>query len=323
MDRGAVQTATGPVEPERLGRVLMHEHLVVLDAERDENYPWLGEAWDEERGRAHIVAQLEALRAEGFDTMVDVTVVPMGRQLSRVRDVSERSGIRVVVATGLYFFDTLPGPYAGLPREDGKDPIEEMLVRDIVEGAPGTGIRSGVIKCAVDSQGLTPDVDMVLRASARAHRRTGVPITTHTNVAAETGLDQQRVFREEEVDPGSVVIGHCDDSTDLDYLERLIEGGTYLGMDRLGTNLDPPRAERIATIAALCERGYADRLVLSHDYPAFHNWGPSTGGLVPDTYMPVPREVLPALAERGVSPAQIEQMLVGNPRRILEPREPY
>jgi phosphotriesterase-related protein len=74
----AVQTATGPVEPEGLGRVLMHEHLVVLDAERDENYPWLGEPWDEERGSAHIVAELEALRAEGFDTIVDVTVVPMG-----------------------------------------------------------------------------------------------------------------------------------------------------------------------------------------------------------------------------------------------------
>jgi phosphotriesterase-related protein len=196
-------------------------------------------------------------------------------------------------------------------------------VRDIREGAPGTGIRSGIIKCAVDRPGLTPEVDMVLRASARAHRRTGVPITTHTNAGARTGLDQQRVFREEGVDPSKVVVGHCDDSTDLDYLERLIEGGSYLGMDRLGTNMDPPRAERIATIAILCERGYADRLVLSHDYPAFHNWGPSTGGLVPDTYMPVPREVLPALAERGVSPDQIEQMLVLNPRRVLEPCEPY
>ena len=319
----AVQTATGAVEPEDLGRVLMHEHLVVLDAERDENYPWLGEPWDETRGNAHIVGELEALRAEGFDTIVDVTVVPMGRRLSRVRELSERSGVRVVVATGLYFFDTLPGPYAGLQRPDGRDPIEELLVRDIREGAPGTGIRSGIIKCAVDRPGLTPDVDMVLRASARAHRRTGVPITTHTNAGARTGLDQQRVFREEGVEPSRVVVGHCDDSTDLDYLERLIEGGSYLGMDRLGTNMDPPRAERIATIAILCERGYADRLVLSHDYPAFHNWGPSTGGLVPDTYMPVPREVLPALAERGVSPDQIEQMLVLNPRRVLEPCEPY
>jgi phosphotriesterase-related protein len=301
----------------------MHEHLVVLDAERDENYPWLGEPWDEKRGSAHIVAELEALRAEGFDTIVDVTVVPMGRRLSRVRELSERSGVRVVVATGLYFFDTLPGPYAGLQRSEGRDPIEELLVRDIREGAPGTGIRSGIIKCAVDRPGLTPDVEMVLRASARAHRRTGVPITTHTNAGARTGLDQRRVFQEEGVEPSKVVVGHCDDSTDLDYLERLIEGGSYLGMDRLGTNMDPPRAERIATIAILCERGYADRLVLSHDYPAFHNWGPSTGGLVPDTYMPVPREVLPALAERGVPPDQIEQMLVLNPRRVLEPCEPY
>jgi phosphotriesterase-related protein len=319
----AVQTATGPVRPDALGRVLMHEHLVVLDVERDENYPWLGEPWDEERGRAHIVAELEALKTEGFETIVDVTVVPMGRQLRRVRDVSERSGVQIVVATGLYFFDSLPGPYAGLPPVNGADAIQAMLVHDIFEGAQDAGIRAGVIKCAVDRQGVTPDVDLVLRASARAHRRTGVPITTHTNAGAKTGLEQQRVFREEGVDPGRVVIGHCDDSTDLGYLERLIEGGSYLGMDRLGTNFEPPRAERIATIAALCERGYADRLVLAHDYPAFHNWGPTTGGLVPETFMPVPREVLPALAEHGVPPAQIEQMLVANPRRILEPCEPY
>ena len=319
----AVQTATGPVEPDRLGRVLMHEHLVVLDAERNENHPWLGEPWEEESGRAHIVAELEALAAAGFDTMVDVTVAPMGRDPRRVRDLSERSGVNVIVATGLYFFDTLPGPYAGLSRPDGRDPIEEMLVRDILEGTAGTGIRCGIIKCASDQPGLTPDVDIVLRATARAHRRTGVPITTHTHAGAGSGLDQQRVFREEGVDLSSVVVGHCDDSTDLGYLERLIEGGTYLGMDRLGTNFHPPRTERIATIATLCERGYADRLVLSHDYPAFHNWGPSSGGLVPDTYMPVPREVLPALAERGVSPSQIKQMLVLNPRLILEPRDPY
>lgn len=110
----------------------------------------------------------------------------------------------------------------------------------------GTGIRAGILKCATDEPGVTPDVERVLRAVARAHLRTGVPISTHTHAPTRHGLDQQRIFREEGVNLGRVVIGHCDETTDLAYLEPL------------------------DTLAELCRRGYAGRIVLSHDRQSRH-----------------------------------------------------
>jgi phosphotriesterase-related protein len=248
----------------------------------------------------------------------------MGRSLPRIRAISGRAGVNVVVATGLYFFDTIPGPYASLrPGAGGEDPLTAMFVADIEDGSAATGIRSGIIKCAVDRQGLTPDVERVLRASARAHRRTGVPITTHTAAKSRTGLEQQRVFGEEGVDLSRVIIGHCDDTTDLEYHERLIDNGSYVGMDRLALDADPPLADRLATVATLCERGYADRIVLSHDTAAFNNWGTTAEAMLPDTYLGIARRVLPGLLEHGVTPAQIDAMLIANPRRIFERQGAY
>lgn len=317
-----VETATGPIETTELGAVLMHEHVVVLDTERDDNYPELGPRWDEERASGHAIEQLRAAKAAGYDTLVDATVVPMGRYLPRIRDLSERSGLNIVVATGMYVLDVLPGSFMRPALDGGADLFTDLFVRDIEVGTADTGIRSGIIKVASDRQGLTNDVELILRAAARAHRRTGVPITTHTHAPARSGLDQQRVFADEGVDLGRVIIGHCDDTTDLDYLERLIDAGSWIGFDRLELDANPSRADRIATLAALCERGYADRVVLSHDNVAFNNWG-AAGPYLPDVYLRIPNVVVPALLEQGVSQEAIDRMLVDNPRRIFEAQSAY
>src|SRR5215467_553844 len=119
----------------------------------------------------------------------------------------------------------------------------EMFVRDIREGIADTGIKAGILKCATDEPGVTKDVERILRATAQAHRRTGVPISTHTHAQRRVGLDQQRIFREEGVDLSRVDIGHSGDTTDLDYLEKLIAAGSYIGMDRFGIDTILPFAE--------------------------------------------------------------------------------
>lgn len=106
------------------------------------------------------------------------------------------------------------------------DFLVSLFAHDIEEGIEGTTIRTGILKCATDEPGVTPDVERVLRAVARAHLRTGVPISTHTHAPSRRGLDQQLIFRQEGVDLSRVVIGHCNESTDLGYLERLIDAGT-------------------------------------------------------------------------------------------------
>jgi phosphotriesterase-related protein len=198
-----------------------------------------------------------------------------------------------------------------------------LFVRDLTEGIAGTGIKAAVIKCATDRPGITPGVERVLRACAQAHLATGAPITTHTHAASKRGLEQQRIFAEEGVDLGCVVIGHCGDTDDLGYLEEVIANGSILGMDRFGIDGYLPTPERVKVVAELCRRGYADRMVLSHDASCYLDWIP---GEVPPSTMPnwnylhISRDVVPALREAGVTDGMIDTMLIDTPRLYFERR---
>jgi phosphotriesterase-related protein len=320
-----VQTARGPRDVAELGRVLMHEHLVMLNPEIQLNYPGRVKAWDEQTKIDEAVRTLDELKAGGIDTIVDVTVVPMGRNLQRIRTIAERTNLNIIVATGLYTFGELPPPFERYGMARDPDPLIDLFAQDILQGTADTGIRAAIIKCATDAAGVTPGCERVLRACAKAHRRTGAPITTHTHAASRGGLDQLRIFDDEGVDPSRVIVGHSGDTTDIAYLEALIAQGAYIGMDRFGLDTLLRFEERVATVAALCERGYADRMVLSHD-KSFHNdWAPDEllAQLPNRTYLHITNDVIPALKARGVTPEQIDQMLIQNPRTIFENDQPY
>jgi phosphotriesterase-related protein len=315
-----VQTMRGPVDVNRLGRVLMHEHVFILSTEIQQNYP---EDWgDETQRQDDAVNRLNELKRAGIDTILDPTALGLGRYIPRIKQVADRIDLNIIVATGLYTFDVLPH-YFGMREEDV---MTGMFVRDIVDGIADTGVRAGVIKCATDEPGVTPAVEQVLRCCARAHRQTGVPITTHTHAATRRGLEQQRIFKEEGVDLSRVVIGHCGDTEDIGYLEELIANGSYIGMDRFGIDMLLSTEARVNTVAELCKRGYADRMVLSHDAACYLDWIP--GELPPPTmrhwnYLHISKDVLPMLLEKGVTEAQIETMLVDNPRRYFEQQGAY
>ena len=157
----------------------------------------------------------------------------------------------------MYFHFRGPGTVLG-----GPEPMVDLFVREIRQGIGDTGVRAGILKCASDRPGITPGVERVLRAVARAHRETGVPITTHTPTPPEPwGLEQQRVFREEGVDLSRVVIGHSGGTVNTDYHLSLIDNGSYLGFDHFGLP-GITLEERVDAVGRLCERGYAERIVL-------------------------------------------------------------
>jgi phosphotriesterase-related protein len=204
--------------------------------------------------------------------------------------------------------------------------MTEMFVKDIEEGIADTGVKAAILKCATDYQGLTPGVERVLRAVAQAHRQTGVPISTHTHARTKRGLEQQRIFEEEGVDLSRVIIGHSGDTTDLDYLEELTSRGSYLGMDRFGIDSLLPFEDRVTTVARMCERGQADKMVLSQDAACFSDWFPeeTVGAMLPNWhYLHIHNDVIPALKQRGVTDQQITTMLVDNPRKIFERQGSY
>lgn len=327
MSRMKMESARGPMDTSRLGVTLMHEHVFVLDAEVFHNYP---EEWgDEEKRVADAIARLNELKSRGVDSIVDLTVMGLGRYIPRIKKIAGETELNIVVATGIYTYNELPTyfHYRG-PNTifGGPEILAEMFVRDIERGIADTGVKAGILKCATDYLGLTKDVERILRATAQAHRQTGVPISTHTYAKKKVGLDQQRVFREEGVDLTRVVIGHSGDTTDLEYLEELMANGSYIGMDRFGIDTILPFAERVATVAELCARGHAKQMVLSHDAACFNHWLPErpiAAALPRWNYLHIHKDVIPALKQRGVTDEHIRIMMVDNPRAIFEKQSVY
>ena len=318
----AVPTVRGPVPVTELGRVFAHEHVFVLNEEIRQNY---GTGWDEEQQVAAAAAKLSALHRRGVATIADPTVVGIGRNIPRIQRVAARTGLNIIVATGLYTYNDLPlyfryrAPDSGA---GGLDPMTEMFAADITAGIAGTGVRAAFLKCCIDEEGLTAGVERVMRAVARAHVITGAPVMVHTHAASQSGLEALRVLTEEGADPSRVIMAHCGDTDDLDYLTRLADAGCLLGMDRFGLDVLLPRERRVATVAALAARGYAARMVLSHDASCHIDWFPAglTAVFAPDWHLEhLLDDVLPALRDRGVSDEQIDTMLVANPRRYFTP----
>ncbi|MHC1562262.1 phosphotriesterase family protein [Actinomycetospora sp. C-140] len=321
----SVETVRGPVDVGDLGTTLMHEHVFVLTPDMMQNYG--DEYWDEEVRVADAIDKLRRLRDLGVTTIVDPTVVGLGRYIPRVARINAEVDLNIVVATGLYTFDEIPhylhyrGPGTLL---GGDEPMVEMFIKDIREGIGGTGIKAAFLKGVVEERGLTPDQRRVQLAIAETHTETGVPITVHTNSAHQTGRLALDLYDEVGVDLMKVVVGHAGDTNDLDYLREIMDRGATIGCDRFGLDLFNPTEQRVATIAALCAQGYADRIVLAHDaacYMDFFSGEASQAALAQAApnwhYEHIHHDVLPALREQGVTEDQLTTMLVDNPRRYF------
>jgi phosphotriesterase-related protein len=307
----------GPIDTAHLGFTLMHEHVLVANWAMRQNFP---DYVDTAQRIAEATEEARAAGTRGVRTIVDLTAINLGRDVQVIRDVARASGVQFIAATGFYWTEE---PWM---ESWDADTLAGYLIRDLTEGMQGTTIKAGIIKCATDRLGVTELNRKLLQVAARAHRRTGAPISTHTSVAHETGLAQQEVFEAEGVDLTRVVIGHCGDSEDLDYLERILRRGSTIGMDRFGIEALLSTAARVATIAALVKRGWAGQMVLSHDACCYIDWFPMEvlRAAVPNwNFRHIPDDVIPALRAQGVSEADIGAMTVGNPRRIFERQGAY
>ena len=313
----AVETVNGPIDVEQLGRTLIHEHFRAADEATRFQFPHL---YDEEAEWEAAIADANAVKGHGITTVVEPSALFLTRDAAFSKRVADESGLQIVLATGIYTYDHLPQVLANR----NEDQLADIFVHEIENGIQETGIKAAFIKCAADEPGLTPNVEKVHRAAARASNRTGRPIMAHSRPASGTGPEQMRVFAEEGVDPTKVQVAHTGDSDDLDYIERLLETGCYIGLDRWGIDIYLPTEPRHQTTIALLERGYADRMFIAQDFCSTLDWFPREiqeylkANEVPDWSMTfLFDEVIPELRERGMTEEQLDQMMVENPKRWL------
>jgi phosphotriesterase-related protein len=312
-----VESVTGPIDLEELGMTLIHEHFRFRDEGAAFQWPHLYDAQDE---LDKALADARGVMSHGVKTVVDPNAMTGSRDARFSKRVADETGIQTILATGVYTYEHLPMVF--LNRDE--DAMADIFVHDIEQGIQGTEIKAAFIKTACDEPGMVPNVEKLHRAAARASNRTGVSIMAHSRPASGTGPEQVRVFEEEGVDLNKVQIAHTGDTDDLDYIEKLLGKGVWIGMDRYGLDLFLPTEKRNATVLALLERGYADRMFLSQDYCSTIDWFPPEvrealkATEVPEWSMTMLFEsVIPHLKENGMTDEQLETMMVENPKRWL------
>ena len=304
-----VNGVLGPIEAEDLGFTLMHEHILIANWSMRQSFAdWV----DLEAHAEFASGEVKSAQERGVGSIVDLTPINLGRDVHVMREVAERAQAQIIAATGFYYYHE--------PWQSGweVDRLVEFLLRDIEVGIQGTDSKAGIIKAATADEGVTPENKKTLQIAARLQRASGVPISTHTTPANRSGLAQQDVFEAEGVDLGRVVIGHCGDTDDLDYLEEILRRGSYIGMDRFGLDMLLPMKKRIITVSKLCERGWAERMVLSHDACCHIDFFPPGTPMPPQwNFRHICDDVIPALRKEGVSEEHLRAMTVDNPRRVL------
>jgi phosphotriesterase-related protein len=308
---GEIQTVRGRVTAESVGVTLPHEHTrcVLWHIQNRWDY------WQLTGEEDLIVAELARFAGAGGTCLVDVTLDAIGRDPARLERLAEASDLHLVMGCGWYRQAYYP-PEARIGQR-AVDDLADELVAEFRDGVRGTGVHPGIIgEIGTDKPWLTGEEERVHRAAARAARRTGMAVTTHA-VMSEVGLAQLRVFEEEGLDPGRVVIGHADSYPDAAYHRAIIERGANLEFDFLGMAFTPverhgePRLVRL--LLALLEAGHADRILLSQDVchdsqmAAYEGHG--------DTYLA--ETFLPRLRAVGVDDTIIRTMTIENPRSIL------
>ena len=317
---GLIRTVLGDVSPEPWGITNAHAHLV---GGADTSKP----PFDTTDASELIMTLDDSLpelqdfgRAGGF-CLVDLTPAGMGRDPAALVRASEEAGMHIVMGAGIYHEAHHPESIATL----GDTEIAEILVREITEGADGTGVRAGIIGEQGTFTGpMTVREKVVFRASAMAAIETGVAVTTHTHLGLNA-LDQIDVLVSQGLSPDRIVIGHLDDGEpDLDLIREIIAQGAWAQFDDIGYEYYTERLKiqmttdvvRARKLRQLAEEGLAGRVILASDFGMQRHLRANGGpGLV------VLAEGFRRTAlEVGVPEEVLDQCMITNPATVLTMR---
>lgn len=319
-DVRTVQTVTGRVLPEALGRTLIHEHVLVgfpgweLDA--------LAPRFDRAEAMARAIDQMQQLRDLGVGTFVDPCPMDLGRDVEFLAELSQKSGLQIVCTTGAYFeAEGITHTFRHLPVEE----ITAIYIKEISEGVGDTGIRAGAVKIATGAQRISDYERKLVQAGARAARETGVSLISHTQEGS-CGHEQIDLVTGEGVSAERLVVGHSDGIDDHEYHRTLAERGAFVGFDRFGITIILPDEVRVKNVLKLAKAGHTRNILLSHDSIVcwqgrpvpFANRYEDVLAMLPD-WRPtsVLTNIVPQLRAGGLSEADITTILVDNPRRLF------
>ncbi|MBN8875846.1 MAG: hypothetical protein J0H67_23665 [Rhodospirillales bacterium] len=337
--RGQVQTVLGPIDPARLGRTLMHEHILWdirpppdRGAEVDQGPEIdLCTCWKINYGQIraprNAVLQCEAtaaeeigeLRAAGGESVVELSCGGLAPDPEGLAGVSRKSGVHIVMGCGHYVHEYQDPANAARQPED----FAREMIAQVFEGAWGTSIRAGIIGEIGCQAPWTDQEKRVMAGALLAQRETGAAVNVHPGRHPDQPQEIADFVRAHGGDASRVIISHIDRTIfDETRLLRLADSGVVIEFDLFGTeqsyyklaDIDMPNdAVRLRLIRTLIAHGHLERVVISHDICSRTRLTRFGG----HGYGHIFSNVLPMMRRRGFDQAEIDAILVHNPRRLL------
>ncbi len=256
------------------------------------------------------IEEFKELYKNGVRNVVEVTNIGMGRDISYIQEVSKKSGINVICATGFYKEPFYPE----FVYEKNEKELSEIMKKDILEGINSMGKKAGIIGEIGSSKDIITETELkVFKAAIIAHLETGVPITTHTSLGT-MGHEQVKLFKEYKVDLNKIVIGHVDLTGNVEYILEMLYDGVYVEFDTIGKNNYLADDIRVEMLKEIEKRDLIDRVFLSLDITRKSNMK-YNGGIGYNYIFDV---FIPKLKEAGIKDDSIEKMLKSNPERFFK-----
>jgi len=335
-----IKSVLGEINREKLGVVAPHEHVLLDLTAFYQELPVPGiddpatqkvEMWnlgilsrdcyalkdnlrltDEETA----IKELMFFKNAGGNTMVDASLPGIGRDPAGLARISQETGLNIVMGTGFYVGETHPEALSSMTEEE----ISQLMVNELVEGVDG--VCAGYIGEIGISEIFDDKERRILRAAAIAQKKTGVAINVHINPWTVNGMEAADILLNAGVAPDRICISHIDVENREDYILNLLNKGVYVEFDNFGKEYYIRRevrnsgygcfvhdTQRVTLVKKLIDMGYLDQILLTCDLclknllHCYGGWG----------YDHVLTNIVPMMEDKGITPEQIQTMLVKNP----------
>ncbi len=297
-----IRTVLGDINKNELGKTLAHEHFILdLDRVRKDGISFISDVEE-------VIPEIEKAMAQGIEAAFEVSTIDMKRDVRKLKEISERTGLKIVCSTGFYLSEYHPDWMDNASKEE----IADIYIKELLEGVDGSEIKAGLIaEIASSPKQFVGHEKKILQAAAIASKRTGFAVSTHTGRI--NAIETIETLLNEGCDADKIIVGHQDLIDDHEYHVSLLKYGVNIAFDTCGKVAYMPDETRALNAKKLVEEGYEDNLVLSNDISR-HTYFTSFGGT---GYLAVMGSVVPLMKEYGIEENVINKFLVDNPSRIV------
>jgi len=336
--RGKTQTVLGVIDPNDIGPTSMHEHVLCdirppdwRDIDDHGIELTLANHWPIDYGEVDApgnlvldsqivaVSELRKMRKEGGRTLVEVSCGGLTPDPKGLQRVSQDSDVHIVMGCGHYVHDYQDESVA----DASIDTLAQEMIDQIFVGAWDTDIRAGIIGEIGCQSPWTDQEKKVMAAAVEAMNATGAALCIHPGREDDQPQEVAEFVKKRGGDMSRLIISHVDRTIfDEERMFRLADTGCVIEFDLFGmetsyykwSDIDMPNdAVRLKWIRKILDRGHKDQVVIAQDI-CYRTRLSMFGG---HGYGHIFRNVLPMMERRGFSQSEINQIIIGTPKRLL------